>query len=183
MNKFLFLIVFLFSLIACKKYNESDGLTTYSVKGRYKNGFWNCYKIVDENDGKEIKIPKFSCILDSYGIILSDTLVTNYYFTDGKSNKYNNYTYYAFFRSKKEVLKMNPDPTENNNYIFDSIKKSKEIIKSLEFKIHSLTWKEMILESKETKRKYYFDKYITTISKDISFDYVEDKTFKFPGFE
>ena len=157
--------MFLFLIVSCKKYNENDGYTTYSVKGRYKKGFWNCYKIIDSNNVQEIIIPKFSCILDGESLF---GLYTYYYYTDGKSTNYIKISYATEFTSDKNELVLTP--------LSDTLKK-------LEYNIKSLTFKELILQSKITHRKYYFDKYITNEEKPIDIIYAEDKSFFFSGIE
>lgn len=168
MNKFFIITIILFTTVSCIKY-DGKGLTTYSVKGRFKNGFWNCNKIVDLNSQNEVKIPNFSCILDNskiFGKVYSD-----YYFSTGKDTSYTKFSYDVSFSNNNDRITFTPS--------------SNDSLKTLEFKINSLTWNEMILESKITNKIYYFDKYITSnVNRpNIRYSYIEDKTFKFPGFE
>ena len=135
------------SLISCKKYEGDENRSSYTVNGRLKKGVWNLQKIElggNPNNTIEVGDTSFACSID-FGI------------TEG-SNKLA--MRWGNIYERDTVADFNLSNDKESIEFFDT-----------DFKIYSMTWTDMIIESKESGNKYYLEKWISINLEDIPIVY------------
>jgi hypothetical protein len=155
MKNYFPLLVIIFAITSCKKYEKDSSYSTYTVEQRLCKGYWSCTKIINLNNMVETSIPKFSGLMAFY-----------------KNNQH-------------EILSTTQSGVQNYQLSQFTLKSDKEILffNNTEFEIKSLTWKTLIIKSPITNKEYYFEKWIDATSLDNFYSKIENLYFNFPTIE
>ena len=132
--------------LSCKKYEGDDSRSSYTVKGRLIKGVWNLKKIEFGQSSSPLETgdDTYACALD-FGV------------SEGTEKLEMRWGYLI----ERDTI---------SSFNLSSDKESIEFFNT-EFEIYSMTWTDMILESKESGNRYFFEKWIIAPIDDFPIEY------------
>lgn len=144
-NFYYFFLILIF-LSSCKKFEGDDNRSSYTVKGRLTGGVWNLKKIEFGSGWQNLETEDdiYACVLD-FGL------------TTG-ANDFEMKWGYEIARDTVASFTLSSDKESLNFFNTD-------------FRIYSMTWTDMILESSSSGNRYHFEKWINTTVNEFPIEY------------